>query len=79
MHSRPPRTVSERTRNSCPSEILTTSAALGSSAMVQVRIAGVSPVGAQGGTHAKLCLELEQHEPHVSYMQKICECRTYGF
>ena len=32
-HSRPPRTDSERTRKSWPSEILTTSAALGSSAM----------------------------------------------
>ena len=33
MHSLPPRTVSERTRKSWPSEIFTTSAALGSSAM----------------------------------------------
>ena len=58
MHSLPPRTDSERTRKSWPSEILTTSAALGSSAMAMVMSALLPGAHASGGgvAHARQTL-----------------------
>ncbi len=58
MHSLPPRTDSERTRKSCPSEILTTSAALGSSAIHADDVNGRSFALSQRLTYAKLCQAL---------------------
>ena len=60
MHSLPPRTDSERTRKSWPSEIFTTSAALGSSAMHAQMMSVVRPSHAPGAAHARQTLPMTE-------------------